>query len=55
MRRDGGSFHECIKPRLGFLQRKGILVVKNIGTHPAALGQVHDVETTVTLSVFCLV
>jgi HNH endonuclease len=29
-------------------------VVKNARTHPAALGQVHDVETTVTLSVSCL-
>src|SRR5450759_5564846 len=53
--RTAGSFHVCIKPRLGFLQRKGILVVKNAGTHPAALGQVHDVETAVTLSVSCLV
>ena len=30
-------------------------MVMNAGTHPAALGQVNDVETTVTLSVSCLV
>jgi hypothetical protein len=30
----------CIKPRLGLLQRKGILGVKNAGTHPASPGQV---------------
>ena len=51
----GGSFYVCIKPRFGLLQRKGILVVKNAGTHPASLGQVHDVEAAVTLSVSCLV
>ena len=50
-----GSFRVRIKPRLGLLQRKGILVVKNAGTHPAALGQVHDVKTAVTLSMSCLV
>ena len=51
----GGSFYVCIKPRFGLLQRKGILVVKNAGTHPASLAQVHDVEAAVTLSVSCLV
>jgi hypothetical protein len=51
----GGSFYVCIKPRFGLLQRKGILVVKNAGTHPASLGQVDDVEAPVTLSVSCFV
>jgi hypothetical protein len=51
----GGSFHVCIKPRLSLLQRKGILVVKNARAHPASLGQIHDVEAAVTLSVSCLV
>lgn len=51
----GGSLHVCIKPRLGLLQRKGILVVKNVGTHPASLGHIYDVETAVTLSVSRLV
>ena len=51
----GGSFHVCIKPRLGLLQRKGILVVKNAGTHPTSLGEIYDVEATVTLSVSYLV
>ena len=55
VRRDGRLLHVCIKPRFGLFQRKGILVVKNAGTHPASLGQVHDVETAVTLSVSCLV
>ncbi len=51
----GGSFYVCIKQRFGLLQRKGILVVKNAGAHPASLGQVHDVEAAMTLSVSCLV
>jgi hypothetical protein len=51
----GGSFHVCIKPRLGLLQRKGILVVKNAGTHPTSLGEIYDVEAAVTLSVSYLV
>jgi hypothetical protein len=42
------------EPRLGLLQRKGILVVGNTGTHPPALSYVHDVETAVTLSVASL-
>ena len=29
-------------------------MVKNAGTHPSALSQVHDVETAVTFSVSCL-
>jgi hypothetical protein len=42
------------EPRFGLLQRKGILVVGNAGTHPPALSYVHDVETAVALSVSCL-
>ena len=30
-------------------------MVKNAGAHPASLGQIHDVEAAVTLSVSCLV
>src|SRR6266436_3639843 len=42
------------KPRLGLLQRKGILVVRHVGTHPPSLSEVHDIETALTLSVPCL-
>jgi len=51
----GGSFYVCIKPRFGLLQRKGILVVQNAGTHPTSLGEIYDVEAAVTLSVSYLV
>ena len=50
-RRVPGSFRVGGKPGLGFLQRKGILVVGDAGTHPCALDRIHDVETAVPLSV----
>src|SRR6202047_4474415 len=52
--RDARSFRVRRKPRFGLLQRKGILVIKNVGTYPSAFSHVHDVEAAMPLSVSCL-
>jgi hypothetical protein len=52
--RDDESFRVRSKPRLGLLQRKGILVVGNVGAHPSSLTHVHDVEAAMTFSVTSL-